>query len=107
MVPHSILTSFKLERDVFDEWTVRWVRNWLAGCSQRVTVSGSVSSKEWGLCWDPVLFNIFIDDIDSGIEHTFSRFADETKLSGVFISLREGMPSRGILTGLSGPVKTS
>ena len=70
-----------------------------------VVTSGVPQESVLGL----VLFNIFVGDMDSGIECALSKFANDTKLRGAVNTLEgRDVPSRGTWTGWrGGTVQTS
>lgn len=75
----------------------KWIENWLRNRKQRVVINGETS--DWtnvtsgvpqGSVMGPLLFLIYINDIDTGIVSKISKFADDTKL-GANVSTDKGI----------------
>uniref|UniRef100_K7EZW8 Reverse transcriptase domain-containing protein n=1 Tax=Pelodiscus sinensis TaxID=13735 RepID=K7EZW8_PELSI len=94
-VSHDLLIN-KLGKYILGGAAIRWVHNWLDNRSQKVVIKGSQS------CWKdktsgvlqgsvlgPGLFNISINILDSHIESTLIKFADDTKMGGVTTALED------------------
>jgi len=83
LVPHGRLLT-KIANSGVDSKVVVWIREFLLGCTQRVSVGGQLSAEvrvtpgvPQGSVLGPLLFLAYVNDIWRNVQSTIRLFADD------------------------------
>ena len=85
-VPHQRVI-LKLKSHGMGNSIINWIEQWLTDRKHRVVVDGGVSSWKSVLCGvpqgsllGPILFLVYINDLEEGVTDSILKCADDTKL---------------------------